>query len=118
MSEQNNEIELAFKGGASALDSYLENTDTETILFHVGEIIARGNGSLRDDFAAKEKLAEYDHPDAIPSKRLCEALAGPQPEGGWGESGDIVEMFKWESKWRAALKYIRADAMIKERAKQ
>lgn len=40
--------------------------------------------TLRDWFAGQESLVEWDTPDAVPAK----------------------------AQWRAALKYIRADAMI------
>lgn len=70
--------------------------------------------TLRDYFASKESLIEFDHPEANISKPMMEALAGEeQPENGWG--GDLIAMFRFEAKWRAALKYIRADAMIAAR---
>ena len=70
--------------------------------------------TLRDYFAAKETLREWDNPDALISTTLAEALAGEkQPKGGW--SKDPVGMLKWEAKWRAAMRYIRADAMLAER---
>ncbi len=73
--------------------------------------------SLRDYFASKETLAEWNSSDVVPSTKMCEKLAGePMPEYGWG--GDIIAMLKWEAKWRAALKYLRADAMLSARAKE
>lgn len=73
--------------------------------------------SLRDYLAAAESVREWDNPDAAPSKNMCEALAGrPMPESGWG--GDVLAMLRFEAEWRAALKYLRADAMIAERAKE
>jgi hypothetical protein len=72
--------------------------------------------TLRDWFAGQERLAEWDRPESIPGKEMCEALAGePQPKDGW--RGDMIKMLKWEAKWRSALKYIRADAMLAEREK-
>ena len=70
--------------------------------------------TLRDWFAGQESLVEWDTPDAVPAKALCEALAGrPQPATGWYCTGDdMLDMLRWEAQWRAALKYIRADAMI------
>jgi len=73
-----------------------------------------GGMTLRDWFAGQETLAEWDSPQAAPSRQMCELLAGsPMPEGGW--STNILESFKWEAKWRSALRYIRADAMIAAR---
>ncbi len=69
---------------------------------------------MRDWFAAREQLTEWDSPDAVPSNELAEALAGPKPEGGW-RAGNILAMVKWEAAWRAGMKYIRADAMIAAR---
>ena len=71
--------------------------------------------SLRDYFAAHETLAEWDHPEAVFSKSVAESLAGPMPEGGW--SKNPLETMKWEAKWRAAVRYIRADAMLEAREK-
>lgn len=73
--------------------------------------------SLRDFFAAAESIAEWDDNDAVISTKLSEALAGEKmPSSGW--AGDPLEMLRFEAKWRAALKYIRADAMLAERAKR
>lgn len=81
------------------------------------EKIAKLSGmSLRDWFAGQERLADFDDPEAAPSIELCEAVAGKRPEGGW-KDGNMLAMFQWECKWRAALKYMRADAMIAEREK-
>lgn len=81
------------------------------------EVTAAFHGmSLRDWFAGQERLADYDHPEVIPNKEMCEALAGEkQPEGGW--SGNRIEMLRWEAKWMSAMKYIRADAMLAAREK-
>lgn len=71
--------------------------------------------TLRDYFAATETLTEWDNPEAQPIQAMCEALAGqPKPSHGWACSSpdQWLTMFRWEAKWRAALKYIRADAMI------
>lgn len=69
--------------------------------------------SLRDWFAGKETLMEWDNPDAVMSEKMAIALAGPKPEGGW--SNNPIGMLQWEAKWRSALKYIRADAMLAAR---
>ena len=68
--------------------------------------------TLRDYFAAKETLADFDHPEVCVSSALTQVLAGPEPT-----DGDMLEHLKWEAKWRAALKFMRADAMLKERLK-
>lgn len=73
--------------------------------------------SLRDYFAAKETLAEWDHPEAVVSQSMGEALAGPRPQHGWSckDPEQWIAMLRWEAAWRSALKYIRADAMIAAR---
>lgn len=76
------------------------------------------DGAAWDLFAAAEHLSEWDDPDAVMLKELAEAITGDkQPEGGW-TAGNLVVMVKWECKWRAALKALRADAMMAERAKR
>lgn len=70
--------------------------------------------SLRDWFAGQETLGEFDNPEACIGEKAATALAGePKPQGGWAE--DPLGMLRWEAKWRAALKYIRSDAMLAER---
>jgi len=67
---------------------------------------------LRDFFAARETLQDFDHPDVVFGLSAKEALAGRQiPK----EAG--IPYLQWEADWRAALRYIRADAMMKARAK-
>jgi len=61
----------------------------------------------REYFAGKETLSDLDHPEAGITMTCCASLAGPRPQGDWS-----VEHLKWEAKWRAALKVIRADALI------
>jgi hypothetical protein len=73
--------------------------------------------SLRDYLASKEGLEDWDGVNCVMSKSMAEALAGEaMPDGGWANANPI-EMFRFEAKWRAALKYIRADAMIAQRDK-
>lgn len=73
--------------------------------------------SLRDYFAAHEQLRDWDNPDAHMSLTLAETLAGcPSPSKPWGE--DPIANFTFEAKWRAALRFIRADAMISIRNQQ
>ena len=74
--------------------------------------------SLRDWFAGNETLAEWDCPEASAPHKMCEALAGrPKPANGWAcnTHDEYIDMLRWEADWRAALKYIRADAMLKAR---
>ena len=74
--------------------------------------------SLRDWFAGHENIAELDDQNAIPSESMCVALAGrDKPNHGWSckSPEQWVAMLQWDSDWRAALKYIRADAMLKAR---
>jgi hypothetical protein len=74
--------------------------------------------SLRDHFASRETLSEWDNHDAVVANQMAEALAGyPRPSHGWKceTASEWLAMVKWEADWRAALRYIRADAMIKAR---
>lgn len=76
--------------------------------------------TMRDYFAAHEQLSEWDVSEAVPGKGMCEALAGEHsPTHGWSckTAEEYLAMCKWEAKWRAALKFIRADAMLAERMK-
>lgn len=76
--------------------------------------------SLRDWFAGQDALAEWDFPDAVIPKSMAEALAGrPQPSF-WGyckSPEEYLSALTWEADWRAALKYLRADAMLRARQK-
>ena len=77
--------------------------------------------SLRDWFAGHETLAEWDYPDRIVRAGMCDTLAGrPRPKNGWNAKSkdEWLDMLKWDAAWRAALKYIRSDAMLAERAKE
>jgi hypothetical protein len=68
---------------------------------------------LRDYLAAHETLSEYDHAEAVFPDALAIALAGPKPDGNW--STNPIAWHQWEALYRAKLKYIRADAMLKAR---
>lgn len=68
---------------------------------------------LRDYFAAHEKLSDHDHPDVPMPDTIAIALAGPKPGGDWFTNS--IEWLQWEALYRAKLKYIRADAMLKAR---
>jgi hypothetical protein len=83
-----------------------------------GQIQWGHNGmTLRDYLASKEGLEDWNDGNAVMSKSMSEALAGEaMPDGGWAKASPL-EMFRFEAKWRAALKYIRADAMIAQRDK-
>ena len=77
--------------------------------------------SLRDWFAGHETLAEWDYPDSVVRAGMCDALAGrPRPKNGWNAKAkdEWLDMLKWDAAWRAAIKYIRSDAMLAERAKE
>ena len=65
---------------------------------------------LRDYFAAAEKLEDLDETCIFD---VAVALAGPKPKGSW--STNTVEWIKWNAKWRAEMRFIRADAMLKAR---
>ena len=68
---------------------------------------------LRDYFAANETLLDWDQPDASMPIESAEQIAGrPRPS-----TGNYVDVLLWEAEWRAALKYIRADAMLASREK-
>lgn len=85
-----------------------------TIMNQEVTIYPHGGLSIRDWFAGQETLREYDNPEASMPVATGAALAGePFPEGGW--HNDPIACFKWEAKWRASLKLIRADAMLAAR---
>ena len=70
-----------------------------------------GHGmTLRDYFAAAEKLEDLDETCI---SDIAVALAGPIPTGNWRTN--TVEWIKWKAKWRAEMRFIRADAMLRAR---
>lgn len=71
--------------------------------------------SLRDYFAANERLDDLMQADGRVLEKLVQELGGTPPDGRWRDNP--VEMLKWEAKWRAAIRYIRADAMLAAREK-
>lgn len=76
--------------------------------------------SLRDWFAGHESLADWDNMEAVMKTEMAEALAGrKQPGHGWAcaTPKEFLAMLQWEADWRAALKYLRADAMLKAKGK-
>ena len=69
--------------------------------------------TLRDYFAAKETMPDWDQAIASMPIEFAEQLAGrPMPS-----TGNYVDVLKWEAELRSALKYIRADAMLAAREK-
>ena len=83
--------------------------------------VKEGGMSLRDWFAGQERLADWDNSDAVMQRAMAEALAGqPQPPNGWAgkTTAELIAMLRWEAEWKAALKYLRADAMMKAREKE
>ena len=74
---------------------------------------------LRDWLAAHETLSEWEDFDAL-DQSACELLAGrPKPKHGWRceTREQLIETLQWEADWRAILKYILADAMLKARVR-
>jgi hypothetical protein len=72
--------------------------------------------TLRDYFAAQETLSDFDARESVISLSVAEALAGyPVPVRVVGCPEDALKWAAWNAKWRAALRYIRADAMIAAR---
>jgi hypothetical protein len=83
--------------------------------YHPSGQIAYGRKgmTLRDWFAGQETLEDLDGPECSIQFYFLEALAGPKPIKPHCE--DPIAWAVWESTWRANLKYIRADAMLKAR---
>lgn len=79
-----------------------------------------GEVTLRDWFAAQENLKEWEDFDFI-DQNAAELLSGRlKPKQSWRDCKtreQLVETLQWEADWRAALKYIRADAMLRARIK-
>ena len=65
--------------------------------------------SLRDYFAAAETLDDLEDLNM----GCAIALAGPKPAGDW--CSNPIEWLKWDARWRAEVRFIRADAMLKAR---
>jgi hypothetical protein len=66
--------------------------------------------SLRDYFAAAERIDGQEEWTV----QQMELLAGPSPAGGFRSP----EWLLWDAKWRAALRYMRADAMLAARERK
>jgi len=65
--------------------------------------------TLRDWFAGQEQLPDCG--ELV--MEACEALAGKRPDGNW--TTNTIAWLEWEAAWRARIRYIRADAMLKAR---
>ena len=65
--------------------------------------------TLRDWLAGQEKVDTNEEFEWV----LCEALAGTRPPGSY--QSNPLEWFAWDNKWKAAVRYARADAMIAAR---
>lgn len=72
--------------------------------------------TLRDWLAGQETLSDFDHPETCVAPTLTTALAGAGPEKSSKE--DPLAWAVWEATWRAKLRYIRADAMLAEKARR
>jgi hypothetical protein len=66
--------------------------------------------SLRDYFAAVEKIDAEE----VWTEQQMESLVGPSPAGGFRSP----EWLLWDARWRAALRYMRADAMLAARERK
>ena len=76
---------------------------------HSGDDRDDNGMTLRDWFAGKEQLSDCH--DIV--METCEALAGKRPDGNWATNA--IAWCEWEAAWRARIRYIRADAMLKAR---
>lgn len=74
------------------------------------------NPSLLDLFAAHETLADWDSPDVTIPTGMSNALAGYEcPDHGaiCSTPEQWLAMLQWDADWRAALKFLRAGAMVR-----
>ena len=102
----------AYKDGGPAFPQSLVKDDEGNIHSGRDKHLRDCGMSLRDYLASKETLSDFDAEQM--SDKIINALATePKPEGSW--SDNPLEWIRWEAGWRARLKYIRADAMIKAR---
>ena len=68
--------------------------------------------TLRDWFAGREALSDYDHPDSWKHYSfMLEAVNGAPPDS----KTEPLSYFKWECEARAKARLMRADAMIAAR---
>jgi hypothetical protein len=89
----------------STRTTYRYSTVKETPEQILALIEAEKVKELRDEFAKTEGL--WDLANCNYHQEIMEALAG------YPEPADLVESVEWESAWRAKLRYIRADAMLR-----
>lgn len=68
--------------------------------------------SLRDYLAAHETLCDWCTNEAAMPNDWAKLLAGYERP-----VNDPIGWLRWEADWQSALKYIRADAMIRAREK-
>ena len=64
-----------------------------------------------DWMAGQEKIGDEELCAGI-----CEHFAGPKPPGNWQTNS--AEWYAWEARWRAGIKYMRASAMLAEKARR
>lgn len=64
---------------------------------------------LRDWLAGNETITDIDASDK--TLEALEALAGRE----YPSKGSAMDRLRWEADWRAALRYLRADAMLAAR---
>jgi hypothetical protein len=67
--------------------------------------------TLLDWYAGQEKIGDEEL-----SAGICEHFAGPKPGGNW--STNPADWYAWEARWRAGVKYMRASAMLAEKARR
>jgi len=72
--------------------------------------------TLRDYLASQEQLNDYD--TAVISTRWLEAVVGRAKPEDHNTAEGVMELMRFENEFRARLKYLRADAMLKARDQQ
>ena len=73
------------------------------------KVTSVGGLSIRDYFAASEKIRRGEHFEL----ELCEALAGKRPEKD--RKTDPIAWEMWQATWQAKIRFIRSDAMLAAR---
>lgn len=81
------------------------------------DLRAQSGMSLRDWFAGHQSLSDLDSPDVCLPEDVAESLAEYAMPTADEQKRYPLAFARWEASWRAALRYIRADAMLAERAK-
>lgn len=67
--------------------------------------------SILDWYAGQEMIGDEEL-----SAGICDHFAGPKPTGNW--STNPAGWYEWEARWRAGIKYMRASAMLAEKARR